>query len=222
MFFAMLNEGLFSAGFQSIKSPDHTVINRQTSLYVLKLVVYLFKINQLMISPKERIMDVTFGLFANQGYNSTGINQIISEAKVAKASFYQHFKSKEDLCVAFLNARHTYWFGELNNFINDKKGVKSKVLSSFDFLIHMNSKENFRGCSFLNILSEIPVDNIKILTVIQEHKKELRNFFSDLIKDNSVSDHAYMLFESSIIETQMFKSNELIEKSKKIVSSLIE
>ena len=63
---------------------------------------------------------------------------------------------------------------------------------------------------------------MKILTVMQEHKKDLRNFFSDLIKDNSVSDHVYMLFESSIIETQLFKSNELIEKSKKIVSSLIE
>ncbi|KRD57822.1 TetR family transcriptional regulator [Flavobacterium sp. Root935] len=174
-----------------------------------------------MISPKERIMDVTFGLFANQGYNSTGINQIISEAKVAKASFYQHFKSKEDLCVAFLNARHTYWFNELNNFITDKKDTKSKILSSFDYLIYMNSKENFRGCSFLNILSEIPSDNRKILNVIQDHKKDLRKFFSNFIKDEVLSDHIYMLFESSLIESQMFKSNEMIEKSKIIISGLI-
>jgi AcrR family transcriptional regulator len=174
-----------------------------------------------MISPKERIMDVTMVLFANQGYNSTGINQIISEANVAKASFYQHFKSKEDLCAAFLNARHVYWFGELNNFIKGKKDIKSKVLSSFDYLIHMNAKENFRGCSFLNILSEIPADNLKILNVIQEHKKDLRHFFSNLITQQGVSDHIYMLFESSIIESQMFKSNELIEKSKMIVDSLI-
>jgi hypothetical protein len=174
-----------------------------------------------MISPKDRIMDVTFVLFANQGYNSTGINQIISEANVAKASFYQHFKSKEDLCVAFLNARHTYWFSELNDFISDKKDVKSKVLASFDYLVYRNEKENFRGCSFLNILSEIPGDNFKILTVIQDHKKELRNFFSDLIEDEILADHIYMLFESSIIESQMFKSNELIERSKMIIKSLI-
>lgn len=174
-----------------------------------------------MISPKERIMDVTFGLFANQGYNSTGINQIISEAKVAKASFYQHFKSKEDLCVAFLDARHTYWFSELNGFISDKKDVKSKILSSFDYLIYMNSKENFRGCSFLNILSEIPGDNVKILAVIQDHKRDLRKFFSDFIDDEVLADHIYMLFESSIIESQMFKSNDLIERSKTIIRGLI-
>ena len=54
-----------------------------------------------MNSPRERILDTATILFHQQGYNSTGINQIISEAKVAKASFYQHFKSKDDLCAAF-------------------------------------------------------------------------------------------------------------------------
>lgn len=175
-----------------------------------------------MKSPRERIIETTFQLFARQGYNSTGINQIISEAEVAKASFYQHFKSKEDLCVEFLKVRHEYWFGELNHFIAKEKSLKSKIINAFDFLVYMNEKENFRGCSFLNILSEIPMDNTKILSVIQSHKADLRNFFLELLDDNEFSDHVYMLFESSIIESQLFKSNELIEKSKKIVTNLIQ
>lgn len=174
-----------------------------------------------MPSPRQRILEITFNLFSRQGYNSTGINQIISEAKVAKASFYQHFKSKEDLCVEFLHVRHQYWFGELNHFCADEANLKLKILKSFDFLIYMNQKENFRGCSFLNILSEIPMDNIKILQVIQQHKKDLRQYFSNLLKDEEISDHIYLLFESSIIESQLFKSNELIERSKKIVNNLI-
>lgn len=174
-----------------------------------------------MSSPKERIINTTFELFAKQGYNSTGINQIISEANVARASFYQYFKSKEDLCVEFLNVRHDYWFNELHNFTSKQKDVKSKTISSFDFLIYMNQKENFRGCSFLNILSEIPTDNLKILNVIQSHKRDLRDYFSELIEDKDLSDHIYLLFESSIIESQLFRSNELIEKSKKIIINLI-
>ena len=174
-----------------------------------------------MSSPKERIIATTFELFARQGYNSTGINQIVAEANVAKASFYQYFKSKEDLCVEFLNVRHNYWFNELNRFVSKEKNVKSKLISSFDFLIYMNQKENFRGCSFLNILSEISSDNVKILNVIQNHKKDLRNYFSELIEDKDLSDHIYLLFESSVIESQLFRSNELIEKSKKIITPLI-
>lgn len=174
-----------------------------------------------MASPKERIVEVTMRLFSSQGYNSTGINQIISEANVAKASFYQHFKSKEDLCVEFLNVRHRYWFNELEDFTALKRGYKPKIMAAFDFLIYMNQKESFRGCSFLNILSEIPMDNTKVLHVIQNHKSDLRNYFKGLLNDDSISDHIYMLFESSIIESQLFKTNELIEKSKVIVTNLI-
>jgi AcrR family transcriptional regulator len=175
-----------------------------------------------MGSPKERIVDTTLKLFSRQGYNSTGINQIISEASVAKASFYQHFKSKEDLCVEFLNTRHRYWFNELEIFTATKKSSKDKIIASFDFLIYMTHKEDFRGCSFLNILSEIPMDNTKILKVIQDHKLDLRNYFKKLLNDDTTSDHVYLLFESSIIESQLFKSNELIERSKRIVTNLIQ
>lgn len=173
------------------------------------------------MSPKERILEKTAVLFHQQGYNATGINQIIEEAKVAKASFYQHFKSKEDLCVAFLDERHTFWFNQLEEFTVGEKETKTKVVASFDFLIYMNKTENFRGCSFLNILSEIPSDNVKILNILQSHKHDLRIYFQNIIKDKLLSDHVYLLFESCIIESQLFKSNQLIEQSKKIIQTLI-
>lgn len=173
-----------------------------------------------MMQPKERILEQAFTLFPKQGYNSTGINQIIEEAKVAKASFYQHFKSKEDLGVAFLNKRHLYWFEELQKFTLDKENPKEKIISSFDFLIFMNREENFRGCSFLNILSEIPSDNIKMLQVIQSHKNDLRDYFLEILKERILANHVYLLFESCIIESQLFKSNELIEQSKIILETL--
>lgn len=173
------------------------------------------------MQPKERILEKTFTLFHKQGYNATGINQIIDESKVAKASFYQHFKSKEDLCVAFLEKRHSFWFDELLKFTANTEDSNAKVLASFDFLIFMNKNENFRGCSFLNILSEIPSDNVKILNVIQSHKNDLRTYFLEILKDELISDHIYLLFESCIIESQMFKSNQLIEQSKKIIQTLI-
>lgn len=171
--------------------------------------------------PKERILDTVSVLFHKQGYNATGINQIIEEAKVAKASFYQHFKSKEDLCVAFLNQRHDYWFNELEKFTVNEKDSKLKILASFDFLIFMNQKENFRGCSFLNILSEIASDNVNVLSVIQSHKFDLRKYFKNILNDEILAAHVYLLFESSIVESQLFKSNDLIEQSKKIIQTLI-
>jgi|JI9StandDraft_2_1071091.scaffolds.fasta_scaffold09566_2 AcrR family transcriptional regulator len=53
-------------------------------------------------SPKERILNTSIRLFYNQGYNATGINQIILESQVAKASFYEAFSSKDELGKAVL------------------------------------------------------------------------------------------------------------------------
>lgn len=174
-----------------------------------------------MSLPKERILEKASVLFHQQGYNSTGINQIISEANVAKASFYQHFKSKDDLCIEFLNRRHQYWFEELSNYTSNSKKLEAKVISAFDFIIHMNEKENFRGCCFLNILSEISKEQENILTVIQAHKNDLRIFFKQMLEDELLATHIYLLFESAIIESQLFKSNEIVNKSKSIINSLI-
>lgn len=174
-----------------------------------------------MNSPKQRILDIASGLFHRQGYNSTGINQIISEANVAKASFYSHFKSKDDLCLAFLQARHDYWFSQLLAYCSKAKGPKERVLTAFDFIIYMNGKEDFRGCSFLNILSELSKDQGAILSLIQSHKNDLRNFFRKELEEASLSDHMYLLFESSLVESQLFRSNDLVNRSKEIINVLL-
>ncbi|MFS4493403.1 TetR/AcrR family transcriptional regulator [Maribacter sp. 2308TA10-17] len=174
------------------------------------------------MKARDRILKTASKLFHTRGYNSTGINQIIEEASVAKGSFYYNFKSKEEVCIAFLNARHTYWFESLKNFIELKGNREHPILLAFSFLIDMNIKENFRGCSFLNILSEIPSDNSKILKVLQNHKKDLRQYISSLVKNGDLSDHIYLLFESSIIESQLYRDQWPVKKSKEIVKHLIQ
>ncbi|AYZ36279.1 TetR/AcrR family transcriptional regulator [Chryseobacterium indologenes] len=174
-----------------------------------------------MPKPRERILQTSMTLFHQQGYNSTGINQIIEEADVSKASFYQHFKSKDDLCIEFFNRRFDYWVSELESFTSDAKTTEEKFLRSFDFLIYMNQKEDFRGCSFLNIMSEIPVDKKEIHTLIRTHKSKLRASFDEDLKDDILAAHIYLLFESCILTSQLYRSNELIEKSKLIVKNLL-
>ncbi|XZF14399.1 TetR/AcrR family transcriptional regulator [Chitinophagaceae bacterium MMS25-I14] len=172
-------------------------------------------------APRVRILQTAARLFQQQGYNSTGINQIIAEAGVAKASMYQHFESKEALCIAWLNQRHQYWFDALHDFTESSRIAKTKTLASFDFIAAMNERENYRGCSFLNTLSEISSENTAVLEVIQSHKNDLRNFFREMHGDTSLSDNIYLLFESALIESQLFKSQWPVEQAKTLVKSLL-
>jgi AcrR family transcriptional regulator len=51
---------------------------------------------------RERILTVAYELFARRGVRDVGVNELISRSGVAKASFYRHFASKDELVLAFL------------------------------------------------------------------------------------------------------------------------
>ena len=174
-----------------------------------------------MIKPKERILIASTRLFHHQGYNSTGINQIIKEAKVAKATMYEHFKSKDDLAIEYLNRRHILWFNELRQYTKDKIKLKDKIISSFEFIAFMNKNENYNGCVFLNILSEVKMNNKLIIATIKSHKSELREYFFKITNDKKRADLIYILFEGSIIESQLYKDNWPIKKSIEFINNLI-
>ena len=80
-------------------------------------------------TPKERILKTVDRLFYEQGYLATGINQIIAEAKVAKASFYQHFPSKEALVLEYIEAHNTKFFQQLRHLEKTVRRTKGKNIS---------------------------------------------------------------------------------------------
>lgn len=174
------------------------------------------------LSTRERILRTTSRLFHGQGYNATGINQIIAEADVSKASLYQHFRSKEALCVAFLNLRHDFWFSALREFTDKAATAETKVQSAFHFLMVMNERENFRGCSFLNMVSEISEADVAIRAVIQSHKNDLRIFFRTILSEgySAIADHVYLLFESALVESQLFRDAWPVERAGVIAAGL--
>jgi AcrR family transcriptional regulator len=51
---------------------------------------------------KDRILEAATELFYKRGVNATGIDLIISEAGIAKATLYNNFESKEVLVAKYL------------------------------------------------------------------------------------------------------------------------
>lgn len=176
------------------------------------------------LGVKERIIETASDLFYNQGYNQTGINQIIAEAGVAKASMYQHFRSKEDIAVAYLVKRHGMWVGKLNACVSSLETPKKKIVGCFDYLMQWLVEVDFRGCGWQNIIVDLPEDHQKIQDQAVFHKNQLRNWIHDLLKEENeyspkaaeeTGDEILVLIEGAIILSQIQKDAWPIKAAKK-------
>src|SRR3989442_15520716 len=64
-------------------------------------------------SARERILDTAFRLFYAHGIRGVGIDAVVAESRVAKATLYKHFPRKDDLVLAYLDIVDHAWFGGL-------------------------------------------------------------------------------------------------------------
>ena len=153
---------------------------------------------------RQRIVDTALDLFYRQGYLATGINQVIAEAGVSKNTFYYYFKSKEDLCVAYLRERHKLWMGWLSETIAQHQAPYDRLLSLFDFLESWLRRCDFRGCAFLNIASEVPDINHRLRKEVVDHKDELRRVMRGLLEDLKKSDKHYSMIDAAFLSDALY------------------
>ena len=185
-------------------------------------------------SPRQRILETALRLFYEQGFRATGINQIIAESSVAKATFYSHFPSKEKLCVAYLQTRHTIWMGWLKESVDCHESALARLLGVFDFLRVWMSRCDYRGCAFLNIAAEIPGLDSEIRAEVVRHKDALREYIGRLLAEaetagvvrevidrRHVVDMLYVLVEGAIVASQNYGQTWPVEAARQAAELLV-
>ena len=60
-------------------------------------------------TPRQRLLDGATKLFTTEGIRVIGIDRILREADVAKASLYSLFGSKDALVIAYLKRMDEQW-----------------------------------------------------------------------------------------------------------------
>lgn len=139
-------------------------------------------------SPRERVLKTASELFYAQGIRAVGVDAIIARAGVAKASFYKHFPSKDDLIVSFLKRRDALlreWVAQTVERLSPQPA--GRPLAVFDALAQRFASKEFRGCAFLNAIVEIADRNHAAHAVAVEHKRAFTSYLSGLLEAAGVS-----------------------------------
>lgn len=104
---------------------------------------------------RERILATASRLFTEQGYPTTGINQIISESGTAKASFYQYYPSKGDLASEFLDAYGAEHLELLGGLMKRYPSPPDFVQAWVRILKRLARAHSFYGCQMGNLRAQV-------------------------------------------------------------------
>lgn len=127
----------------------------------------------------SRVFDTATRLFYAEGVHAVGIDRIIAEAGVAKATFYHHFPSKDDLVHAYITEQSLRQRGIAD--MPESATPREAIVTAFERMCTFGSGPAYRGCPFINAAAEYPDPDHPVRRAIDEHREWCRGLFRDLL-----------------------------------------
>ena len=137
----------------------------------------------------DRVIDAASILFAESGVRAVGVDRIIAEAGVAKASFYRHFPSKDDVVVAWLRSPAARWLDPVRAEADERAapGV-GRLLAFLHVVGELISRPGFSGCPYLNVAGELHEASGPVREVLEDFASEVRECLRSLVREAGLSD----------------------------------
>ena len=180
-------------------------------------------------SARDRIMETASTLFYAEGIHAVGVDRVVLDSGVAKATLYQHFRSKEELVAACLQQRSDHWRREFAEPILVRPGPPAvRVAKVFDTLSRSVSVAEFRGCPFINAAAEYPGQDGLVAAVIQSHRARVRQLFADLLaplptpRRKELIDQLVLLYDGTMISAQLDWKPKPLRSAKTAAARLLE
>src|SRR5919106_5621483 len=83
-------------------------------------------------NKRDQILDAACLCFYERGITATGVDTIAAAADVSKRTLYNHFRSKDDLVLAYIELRDRQWRRTLEARLEDVTAPVDRILAYFD------------------------------------------------------------------------------------------
>ena len=77
---------------------------------------------------KEELLEIAYKLFVTKGYDNTSVDEIISEANIAKGTYYYYFTSKEEMLDQVINNIIEKEITIAKEYLNKPLTVEQKII----------------------------------------------------------------------------------------------
>ena len=185
-------------------------------------------------AARRKLLAAAAERFYADGVSGTGIDAITAAAGVAKMSLYNNFASKDDLVVAYLEARHEEWLGLYRTRLDEAGPAatpRAGVEAVFDAYIDhadMAYQHGFRGCGLLNAAAELPAGSPG-RELVRRHKEEVVRIVRDHLSGADLptaaamrlARHLSFLLEGAMSRAGLEGGDALLHEAKTLARSLV-
>ncbi len=131
---------------------------------------------------RGRILHAARVLFGERGITTTGVAQLAAAAQVSKRTLYQHFPSKDDVVVAYLQAFETDpALGPEGILARAELSPRARLLELFAAL--GEERHPMRGCPFLNAAVELADPGHPAHRLAAEHKRRFTERLTEIARE---------------------------------------
>lgn len=135
-----------------------------------------------MPPAKLRILEAATMLFSREGIRAVGVDRLIQQSSVTKATFYKHFGSKDRLIRDYLSAASARALADLDRVIHAQESPRDALLAIADAVHDALNDESFRGSLFVNAAAEFPDPRDPARIIIADHHEAIAGRITTLLQ----------------------------------------
>ncbi|MEU3616225.1 MULTISPECIES: TetR/AcrR family transcriptional regulator [unclassified Streptomyces] len=176
---------------------------------------------------RDRILDTASKLFYAHGIHAVGVDRLIAESGVAKATLYKHFPSKDDVVAAYLRRMDDSWRRQLRSAALAAGDDPREQLFGLFVALEQAARAGTLGCAFINAVAEYdPGSTAHAITV--EHKGAVRAWVRDLAAAAGAADPDTLAFQLTVLidgtlaATRVDQADTAAEAAKRAARDLLD
>lgn len=131
---------------------------------------------------KGRILETANQLFYEDGIRNVGVDRIIAASSVTKATFYKHYRAKDNLIVEYISSRHDRVRANIEGIISEAPTPEAALREFVAAVAAEIASPGFRGCPFINAAAEFPDAEHPVRQVVTRHREWYVDALADLLK----------------------------------------
>ena len=141
-------------------------------------------------SPRDRLLETAAELFYREGINGIGVDRVLAEAGVTRATMYRHFSGKEALVVAYLEGEDENLRSMFAQAAQSVAGSEEDSGAAPRRLVEMviegiaedAGRFHTRGCPFINAAAEFPDPASEVRQVVRRHRDWFRSTLAEVVR----------------------------------------